>query len=436
MENTENTENAENAENAENIESGEPGASLTESVDVPLNNNDNMDVIPLDTKEPDHYITIRIFDTIKVGEKSINSYVKFAIETKTNLPYFRSETSVVERRFSDFLGLREKLAQKHMVDGFIVLPAPEKNAMANFQTKMAKEDIPSHNEFLERRKCALERFLNRIAQHPVLRTDPDFRDFLELQAELPRSTGTSALSKEGMKRFLGQVTESVTKMGYRMDEGDKWFDDKALQLDNLDSQLKKLHTSVGALLHHRKLLTVTTGSFARSVAILGNVEEYTPLSFDLSKLATTKEKIEHLYGEQVNNDFYLISELLHDYINFISSIREVFQHRIKVYQNWQQAQQTLARKREQKQRNDLMVGKSDKLNQDIAEYEARVQRGQEEFEKISKNIKKDVEKFELDRVKEFQANMMKYLESLLESQKKLIEYWEGFQPASHAEFKV
>lgn len=395
---------------------------------------DNMDTIPLDNKEPDHYISIKIYDVIKVGEKSINSYVKYAIETKTNLPYFRSEKSTVERRFSDFLGLRDKLAQKHMVDGLVVPPAPEKNAMANFQTKMTKEeDITSHNEFLERRKCALERFLNRIAQHPVLRTDPDFRDFLELQTDLPRSSGTSALSKEGMKRFLGQMTESVTKMGYRMDESDKWFDEKSLQLDNLDTQLKKLHTSVSALIHHRKLLTVTTGNFARSVAILGNAEEYTPLSFDLSKLATIKEKIEHLYAEQASNDFYLISELLHDYINFIAAIREVFQQRVKVYQNWQQALQTLARKREQKQRNDLIAGKSDKLSQDIAEYEARVQRGQEEFEKISKTIKKDVEKFELDRVKEFQANMVKYLETLLDGQKKLVEYWERFTPTSQSE---
>lgn len=407
---------------------------LPMSIEICTNSQDNMDTIPLDNEEPDHYISIRIYDVVKVGEKSINSYVKYAIETRTNLPYFRSEKSTVERRFSDFLGLRDKLAQKHMVDGLVVPPAPEKNAMANFQTKMTKEeDIANPNEFLERRKCALERFLSRIAQHPVLRTDPDFRDFLELQTDLPRSSGTSALSKEGMKRLLGQVTESVAKMGYRMDESDKWFDEKSLQLDNLDTQLRKLHTSVGALIHHRKLLKVTTGNFALSVAILGNAEEYTPLSFDLSKLATIKEKIEQLYADQVKNDFYLISELLHDYINFIAAIREVFQQRIKVYQNWQQAQQTLARKREQKQRNDLMAGKSDKLSQDIAEYEARVQRGQEEFEKISKNIKKDVEKFELDRVKEFQANMVKYLETLLDGQRKLVEYWERFTPTSHSE---
>lgn len=150
------------------------------------------------------------------------------------------------------------------------------------------------------------------------------------------------------------------------------------------------------------------------------------MSFDLSRLATTEEKIEHLYGEQANTDFFLISELIHDYICLIGSIKEVFQHRIKVYQNLQQAQQTLARKREQKQRNDLLVSKSDKLTQEIADYETRVTRGQEEFEKISKNIKKDVEKFELDRVKDFRANMIKYMEILLENQQKLIEYWETF----------
>lgn len=388
-----------------------------------------MDTIPL---EPDYYIRIKIHNIIKS-----DSYVKYAIETTTNLPYFRSEKSDVERRFSDFLGLREKLSQKFLVDGYIIPPAPDKNVMATFQAKMTKEESTSafNDEFLERRKCALERFLNRIAQHPVLRTDPDFRDFLELQTELPRSTSTSALSKEGVKRLLGSLTDSVAKMGYRMEEKDKWFDDKCPQLDNLDSQLRKLHSSVEALIHHRRLLTAATGNFARTVAVLGNVEDYTPLSFDLSKLATTEEKVEHVYAGQVNNDLYLISELLNDYIASIASIRDVFQQRAKLYQNWQQAQQTLLRKREQKQRNDLMAGKSDKLTQEIVDLEARVQRGQDDFDKISNNIKKDVEKFELDRVKEFQANIKEYLEALLESQRKLIECWEGFIPSSQAEIE-
>ena len=47
----------------------------------------------------------------------------------------------------------------------------------------------SKQEFIERRRAALERFLNRTAAHSVLRMDPDFRDFLETD-ELPRATET------------------------------------------------------------------------------------------------------------------------------------------------------------------------------------------------------------------------------------------------------
>lgn len=40
-------------------------------------------------------------------------------------------------------------------------------------------DQGTSGEFIERRRAALERFINRTANHPILRVDPDFRDFLE-----------------------------------------------------------------------------------------------------------------------------------------------------------------------------------------------------------------------------------------------------------------
>ena len=39
-------------------------------------------------------------------------------------------------------------------------------------------------EFVERRRAALERYLNRTAIHPIFQVDPDFRDFLESGNEL------------------------------------------------------------------------------------------------------------------------------------------------------------------------------------------------------------------------------------------------------------
>lgn len=42
-----------------------------------------------------------------------------------------------------------------------------------------QEQNSSSTEFIERRRAALERYLNRTALHPVLGVDPDFREFLE-----------------------------------------------------------------------------------------------------------------------------------------------------------------------------------------------------------------------------------------------------------------
>lgn len=48
------------------------------------------------------------------------------------------------------------------------------------RVKMSKTDEEAQQiDFIERRRAALERYLNRVGRHKVLVQDPDFRDFLE-----------------------------------------------------------------------------------------------------------------------------------------------------------------------------------------------------------------------------------------------------------------
>lgn len=214
----------------------------------------------------------------------------------------------------------------------------------------------------------------------------------------------------------------------------QWFEEKQQQIENLDQQLRKLHASVEGLIHCRKELTTSTGAFAKSAAMLGNCEEHNSLSCALSHLAETHEKIEQLHNDQANNDFFLLSEPLRDYISLIGVIKEVFHQRVKVYQSWQNAQQMLTKKREAKVRFEI-AGKSDKIPQaqeEISEWESKVTRGQEEFDLISRNMKKEVEKFELDRINDFKTSYVKYIESLLSDQQQLILYWEAFLPEAQA----
>jgi len=67
----------------------------------------------------------------------------------------------------------------------------------------------------------LYRFINRVAAHPDLQTDPSFVDFLEVEGDLPRATSTSALSSAGVMRLFSRVGDSIGKIAFRIDETDE-----------------------------------------------------------------------------------------------------------------------------------------------------------------------------------------------------------------------
>lgn len=55
--------------------------------------------------------------------------------------------------------------------------------------------------------------------------------------------------------------------------------------------------------------------------MLGTCEEHTALSRALSQLAEVEEKVEQLHSNQAGQDFFLLSELLKDYISLIGAVK-------------------------------------------------------------------------------------------------------------------
>jgi sorting nexin-1/2 len=219
-----------------------------------------------------------------------------------------------------------------------------------------------------------------------------------------------------------------------MDESDRWFEEKIQNIEALETQLRKVHSSIELLVSNRKDLALSTGSFAKTAAILSNAEEHTALARALAQLAEVEEKVEQMHHNQANSDFFLFCELLKDYIALIGSVKEVFHERVKAYQNWQHAQQMLNKKREAKAKLELQVRpeKMGQAREDVVEWESKVEQSQEEFNAISGVIKKELEQFEVARVKEFKKCIVKYLESLLSHQHELVKYWEAFLPEAKA----
>ncbi|XP_066262573.1 sorting nexin-2 isoform X1 [Euwallacea similis] len=384
----------------------------------------------------DDFIEISIGESQKVGE-GMAAYVAYRITTKTNMSVFKRRDFAVTRRFSDFLGLHDKLTEKYLKVGRIIPPAPEKSVIGMTKIKMGSSTENAQNnggDFVERRRSALERYLRRTAQHPVLILDPDFREFLESDIELPKATSTSALSSAGVMRLFNKVGETVNKITYKMDETDPWFEEKLAHIEGLETQLRKLHGNVEAMVTYRKELASLTNGVSRSAALLSSCEDHNSLSRALTHLADTEEKVESLHLEQANTDFYILCELLKDYIGLLGAVRDAFHERTKLFQHWQHSQQMLAKKREAKAKYELQ-NRTDKLDQasaEVVEWESKVERGQESFDKISKMIKNEMERFERCRIQDFKVMFIKYLENHLEHQAQLVKYWEAFLPEAKA----
>lgn len=363
----------------------------------------------------------------------MHAYMCYKVCTKSSIPQFKKTENSVYRRFSDFLGLHDKLVDKHQPMGIIVPPPPEKSVLGATKIKISKEEAASQ-DFVEKRRASLERFLTRIAKHPSIRLDTSVIEFLTLDDDLPKATSTSALSGAGVKRLFNKVGDSLGRVTFKMDETDQWFEDKQQQLEALDQQLKKLHSSIEALVQHRKELSLNTGSFAKSVAMLGNAEEHTSLSRALSQLAEIEEKVDQLHMDQADADFFVLAELIKDYVNLMGAVKNVFQEREKMFRNWKETEANLVKKRELRAKLELQR-KMDKIpgvSAEISQMEDRVEKDQEEFEKISKNIRKELSRFDKQRVKDFKTTVVHYLEALMNSQQQLIKYWETFLPEAKA----
>ena len=111
-------------------------------------------------------VTVEVGKATKVGE-GMSAYASYPVTASTTSSAFRSETTSVSRRFSDFTRLRKALRTAH--PGVIVYPLPEKTVTTS----------PFHPEFLEQRRIGLDTFVRAVAAHPTLRRSEHLRAFLE-----------------------------------------------------------------------------------------------------------------------------------------------------------------------------------------------------------------------------------------------------------------
>lgn len=146
------------------------GPRVPPPVQAPLNNAPQRQTQPSVSVEQAAKPTFNIYvgDPHKVGDLT-SSHTEYSVSTKTTSKGYRNSEFTVSRRYRDFLWLYNQLHNNN--PGVIIPPPPEKQAVGRFDA-----------DFVESRRAALERMLNKSAAHPILQHDSDLKLFLESEA--------------------------------------------------------------------------------------------------------------------------------------------------------------------------------------------------------------------------------------------------------------
>ncbi|CAL2052760.1 hypothetical protein CAEBREN_13013 [Caenorhabditis brenneri] len=374
-------------------------------------------------------VTIREFE--KRGD-GMNAYIVYKLETEVSgvVGYIKKQYETW-RRFSDFLGLHGKIVEKYLAKGIVIPQPPEKSISALTKTKTNSDPAMSREVGIQRAR-QLERYIGRLIQHPRMKNDCDVRDFLTIETDLPKAVQTATLSSFGVKKIFKNFQDVFSKMAFHMEEGDRWFEQVQSQIDELDEALRKLYSVTEALVAARREMSTSEEQLSKALSMLAACEESTSLSRAISALTDTTESVATAWGKQAEIDNAKFSEPIYEYIMLISGLKDVFGERVRAWQQWQDAQQTLARKRDQKTKIDLSAGgrneKSDQLKVEIEETVQKMDQLEQHFGELSKAIREEVQRFETERKHDMKKILIEYMESTYNTYAEMLQHWEKFEP--------
>lgn len=296
----------------------------------------------------------------------------------------------------------------------VVPPPPEKQAVGRFDTN-----------FVESRRQALERMLNKIASHSILHHDADLKIFLESDA-----FNIDVKNKENREPDLGQNKGMFSSLGINVGgsggkfvEHDDWFHDRRVYLDALESQLKALMKAIDSVVTQRKGLADAAGEFAVSLGNLAQVELSPVFSGPLQALSDVQVRIRELYERQAQQDVLTLGITIDEYIRLIGSVKQAFSQRQKAFHSWHTAESELAKRRSAHDKL-MRQGKSqqDKLNEvgaGVSDAEKKAHQARLLFEDMGRLMRGELERFEREKVEDFKSGVETFLEGAVEAQKEV-----------------
>uniref|UniRef100_UPI00398F412E sorting nexin-7 isoform X3 n=1 Tax=Pristiophorus japonicus TaxID=55135 RepID=UPI00398F412E len=368
---------------------------------------------------------------------AIETFVTYRIATKTTRSEFDSCEYEVRRRYQDFLWLKGKLEEAHST--LIVPPLPEKFVMRGMVDRF-------NEDFVETRRKALHKFLNRIADHPTLSFNEDFKIFLTVQAwELAahKKLGPGFISKMG--ETVRAVASTVKSIKNRPDEFTAMSDyadifrQKMGTLDKISQRiLKELKEHLSEMKEYSPIYTLWSGS---------EQELAEPLKGVASSIENCCKATEGLTMGLAEN----LLPALHEYVLCAETLKSVLKRRDLIQADYDSRVDALANKkadREMLEHSDLsftfgaFLGKSteevkqqkqQKIDREIDELQVDIGRLEDEVECANSNLKADWQRWSINMRSDLQSAFHDAAENNVHYFERCLATWESFLASQQTE---
>eukprot|EP00937_MAST-01D_sp_MAST-1D-sp2_P005493 g5493.t1 len=349
----------------------------------------------------------------------INAYITYNIRVKP----VDAADFVVVRRYSDFVWLHQHLAAEF--PGVVVPPLPEKLLVGRFSA-----------EFVENRRRALERFLNRTAAHADLHCSEHFKVFLEAD-DMRVTKGTDKPTKKprGLMKWVGDAAAQITTSFSAASSTPKTEAD--LEFDAVNDYIDSLEPQMQALFKHTQTLVrrgrdVAQGLFEFGLAFtLLSQSETGRLKGGLEGMGRTADQLSVLASEQADEEALAFEEPIHDYIRIVGAVKTAIDARNDkrlahhaACAELKSRQAALTKASSQGQKEERVA----QLRAELDRSQSKVAQSREEFEVVSARVLREVQRFKRSKRADFKTIVCDFVQLQIDYAQKVEMAWQSLVP--------
>ncbi|XP_031498049.1 sorting nexin 2B-like [Nymphaea colorata] len=418
------------------------------------------------------YLRIAVTDPQKEQEMTNSlvpggsTYVTYLITTKTNMPAYGGSNFVVRRRFRDVVTLSDRLAESYR--GFFIPTRPDKNVV--------ESQVMQQQEFVEQRRLSLEKYLRKLAAHPVIKRSEELRLFLQVHGKLPLSSTTDVASRmldgavklprqlfgesartispqdvaqpakggRDLLRIFKELKQSVANdwggSKPQVVEEDNEFLEKKEKVLDLEQQLSNASQQAEGLVKAQQDIGETMGELGLAFIKLAKFETDVATfnsqrvrAADTRQVATAAVKASRFYRES-NAQAVKHLDKLHEYLGLMQAIRSAFSDRssaLLTVQTLSSELSSMSSRAEKLEAASSKIFGGDKtrnrkleeLREAIKVTEDAKNSAEKEYERIKENNRSELERFGKEKTSDFFGMLRGFIINQVGYSEKIAGVW-------------